>query len=144
MTSLPEKAEEAKQKYGTEDSKVYTSYKELLADASIDVIHVCTPNDSHAEISIAALEAGKHVLCEKPMAKTAADARLMLEASKRTGKKLSIGYNNRYRADSRYLKDLAAAGELGESILPKRMRFVAVPFRLGACSWTRRNKAEDR
>ena len=124
-----EKAEEAKQKYGTEDSKVYTSYKELLADASIDVIHVCTPNDSHAEISIAALEAGKHVLCEKPMAKTAADARLMLEASKRTGKKLSIGYNNRYRADSRYLKDLAAAGELGEIYFAKAhaIRRRAVP-----------------
>ncbi|MFC5650174.1 Gfo/Idh/MocA family protein [Paenibacillus solisilvae] len=124
-----EKAEEAKAKYGTEDSKVYTDYTKLLADNTIDVIHVCTPNDSHAEISIAALESGKHVLCEKPMAKTAADARLMLEASKRTGKKLSIGYNNRYRADSRYLKDLTAAGELGEIYFAKAhaIRRRAVP-----------------
>ncbi|MFC4812081.1 Gfo/Idh/MocA family protein [Paenibacillus sp. GCM10023250] len=126
---IVEKAEQAKEKYGNEESKVYTDYKEMLKDASIDVIHVCTPNDSHAVISIDALEAGKHVLCEKPMAKTAADARKMLEAAKRTGKKLSIGYNNRYRADSRYLKQAVDAGELGEIYFAKAhaIRRRAVP-----------------
>ncbi|QHT62500.1 Gfo/Idh/MocA family oxidoreductase [Paenibacillus lycopersici] len=126
---IVEKAEQAKAKYGTEDAKVYADYKELLKDASIDVIHVCTPNDSHAVISIDALEAGKHVLCEKPMAKTAADARKMLEVAKRTGKKLSIGYNNRYRADSRYLKEACDAGELGEIYFAKAhaIRRRAVP-----------------
>lgn len=126
---IVEKAEQAKAKYGTEDAKVYTDYKELLKDGSIDVIHVCTPNDSHAVISIDALEAGKHVLCEKPMAKTAADARLMLEAAQRTGKKLSIGYNNRYRADSRYLKQICEEGELGEIYFAKAhaIRRRAVP-----------------
>ncbi|SFJ70766.1 Predicted dehydrogenase [Paenibacillus sp. UNC496MF] len=126
---IVEKAEQAKEKYGNEESKVYSDYKEMLKDASIDVIHVCTPNDSHAVISIDALEAGKHVLCEKPMAKTAADARKMLEAAKRTGKKLSIGYNNRYRADSRYLKQAVDAGELGEIYFAKAhaIRRRAVP-----------------
>ncbi|WP_308635354.1 Gfo/Idh/MocA family protein [Paenibacillus silvisoli] len=126
---IVEKAEQAKAKYGTEEATVYSDYKELLKDGSIDVVHVCTPNDSHAAISIDALEAGKHVLCEKPMAKTAADARLMLEASKRTGKKLSIGYNNRYRADSRYLKQACDAGELGEIYFAKAhaIRRRAVP-----------------
>ncbi|REE66714.1 putative dehydrogenase [Paenibacillus taihuensis] len=126
---IVEKAEQAKANYGTEDAKVYTDYKELLKDGSIDVIHVCTPNDSHAVISIDALEAGKHVLCEKPMAKTAADARLMLEAAQRTGKKLSIGYNNRYRADSRYLKQICEEGELGEIYFAKAhaIRRRAVP-----------------
>ncbi|MBO7745422.1 Gfo/Idh/MocA family oxidoreductase [Paenibacillus sp. MWE-103] len=126
---IVEKAEQAKEKYGNEESKVYSDYKEMLKDASIDVIHVCTPNDSHAAISIDALEAGKHVLCEKPMAKTAADARKMLEAAKRTGKKLSIGYNNRYRADSRYLKQAVDAGELGEIYFAKAhaIRRRAVP-----------------
>lgn len=57
-----------------------------MKDSTIDIVHVCTPNDSHAEITIAALEAGKHVMSEKPMAKTAADARRMVEAAKRTGK----------------------------------------------------------
>ncbi|AZN42695.1 Gfo/Idh/MocA family protein [Paenibacillus albus] len=126
---IVEKAEQAKAKYGTEEAKVYTDYKELLKDGSIDVIHVCTPNDSHAVISIDALEAGKHVLCEKPMAKTAADARRMLEVAKKTGKKLSIGYNNRYRADSRYLRQLCADGELGEIYFAKAhaIRRRAVP-----------------
>lgn len=126
---IVERAEQAKAKYGVEEAKVYESYTELLQDSSIDVVHVCTPNDSHAEISIAALEADKHVLCEKPMAKTAADARRMLETAKRTGKKLSIAYQNRFRADSRYLKDAAAAGELGEVYFAKAhaIRRRAVP-----------------
>ena len=86
---IPERAEKAAKDYGTKDAVVYTDYLKLLEDKSIDVIHVCTPNKSHAPITIAALESGKHVMCEKPMAKTAADARAMLEAAKRTGKKLT-------------------------------------------------------
>jgi Predicted dehydrogenases and related proteins len=111
---VPERAEEAAAKYGVADAKVYTDYTELLAKGGCDVIHVCTPNDSHAEITIAALEAGCHVMCEKPMAKKAADARKMLEASKRTGKKLTIGYQSRYRSDSQYLYQMCQAGELGK------------------------------
>ncbi len=126
---LPEKAQEAKEKYGTPEAVVETDYLKLLADPTIDAIHVCTPNDSHAEISIAALEAGKHVMCEKPMAKTAADARLMVEAAKRTGKKLNIGYQNRYRADSLYLKQICEDGDLGEIYYAKAhaIRRRAVP-----------------
>jgi len=109
-----EKAEKAAKEFGTADAKVYLDYKELLKDKSIDVIHVCTPNRSHAEITIDSLEAGKHVMCEKPMAKTAEDARRMLETAKRTGKKLTIGYQNRFRKDCRALKGACVAGELGE------------------------------
>lgn len=85
---VQERADEAKQKYGTTEAEVYTDYQELLKDESLDIVHVLTPNISHAEISIAALEAGKHVMCEKPMAKTSAEAQLMLEAAERTGKNL--------------------------------------------------------
>ncbi len=88
---IEERAVKAARDFGTPDAKFYTDYKELLKDESIDVIHVCTPNRSHAQITIDALEAGKHVMCEKPMAKTAADARRMVEAAKCTGKKLTIG-----------------------------------------------------
>ncbi|TCN01218.1 putative dehydrogenase [Paenibacillus sp. BK033] len=109
-----ERAEEASQKYGAEGSKVYADYRELIADPSIDVVHVLTPNDSHSFITIDSLEAGKHVMCEKPMAKTAAEARAMLDAAKRTGKKLTIGYNNRFRPDSQVLKKICEQGELGE------------------------------
>lgn len=126
---VKERAEEAVKKYGTEDAKVYTDYKELLNDPSIEVVHVCTPNKSHADISVYALEAGKHVMCEKPMAKTAADARRMVEAAKRTGRKLTIGYQNRYRPDSNYLKQACIAGELGDIYFAKAhaIRRRAVP-----------------
>ena len=108
------KAQQAAKRFGTPTAKVYADYRELLKDPAIDVVHVLTPNDSHAEITIAALEAGKHVMCEKPMAKKAADARRMLEAARRTGKKLSIGYQTRQSAESQYLKKICAAGDLGE------------------------------
>ncbi len=110
---IKEKAVEAAAKYGTEDAKVYVDYKKLLKDESIDVVHVCTPNRSHSFISVAALEAGKHVMCEKPMAKTYAEAKKMYEASERTGKKLTIGYQQRWRGDSQYLKKACLDGELG-------------------------------
>ena len=110
---VPERAEKAAEQYGASGAKVYTDYRELLEDQTLDIVHVLTPNESHAEISIACLEAGKHVMCEKPMAKTAAEAREMVAAAKRAGKKLTIGYNNRFRADSLYLKQLCDEGELG-------------------------------
>jgi len=123
------KAQAAAKRFGTPTAKVYADYRELLKDAAIDVVHVLTPNDSHAEITIAALEAGKHVMCEKPMAKKAADARRMLEAARRTGKKLSIGYQTRQSAESQYLKKICMAGDLGEIYFAKAhaLRRRAVP-----------------
>ena len=111
---IEERAVKAAKDFGTADAKVYTDYRELLKDESIEVVHVCTPNRMHAEISIAALEAGKNVMCEKPMAKTAADARAMVEAAKRTGKKLTIGYQHRAKAEAIYLKNVIERGDLGE------------------------------
>ncbi len=111
---IPERAERAAKQYGTPDAKVYTDYKELLKDESIEVVHVLTPNREHADISIDALYAGKHVMCEKPMAKTAADARRMLEAAKATGKKLSIGYQHRQKPTAQYAKEYIESGALGE------------------------------
>jgi len=126
---IPERAEQAVKEYGTPDAKAYVDYHELLEDKSIDVVHVCTPNRSHAEITVAALEAGKHVMCEKPMAKTAADARLMLDAAKRTGKKLTIGYQNRCYPRCLLLKRACDEGELGEIYYAKAhaVRRRAVP-----------------
>ncbi|TLS49536.1 Gfo/Idh/MocA family oxidoreductase [Paenibacillus antri] len=126
---VEERAVAAAEKYGAEGAKTYTDYTELLKDASIDIVHVCTPNDSHANIAIAALEAGKHVMSEKPMAKTAADAKRMVEAAKRTGKKLTVGYNNRFRPDSQHLKKVCEDGELGEIYFAKAhaIRRRAVP-----------------
>ncbi|MCZ8513403.1 Gfo/Idh/MocA family oxidoreductase [Paenibacillus filicis] len=126
---VEERAREAAAKFGAEDAKVYTDYRELLQDSSLDVVHVCTPNDSHADITIAALESDKHVMCEKPMAKTAVDARRMVDAAKRTDKKLTIGYQNRFRSDSQFLKQVCSDGELGDIYFAKAhaIRRRAVP-----------------
>ena len=127
---IEERAVLAKEKFGTEDARVYTDYKELLrAEGEIDVIHVCTPNRSHSFITVDALEAGKHVMCEKPMAINTAEAEKMLDASKRTGKLLTIGYQSRFRDDARYLKDEAESDTFGEIYYAKAtaLRRRAVP-----------------
>ena len=109
---IPERAQEAAEKYGTPDAKVFSNYQELLK-LDLDVVHVLTPNSSHAPITIDALESGKHVMCEKPMAMNTEEAKSMLEAARRTGMKLTIGYQNRFRADSLYLKKCCENGDLG-------------------------------
>ncbi len=111
---VEERAVQACKQFGAEGAKVYTDYKELLKDETIDTVHVCTPNRSHSFISIDAMEAGKHVICEKPMAKTYADAKAMLDCSKRTGKVLTIGYQNRYSKEAMYIKKMCQEGELGD------------------------------
>ena len=111
---IPERAEKAAKQYGTPDAKVYTDYHELLADPTIDAVHVLTPNIAHCEITVAALEAGKHVLCEKPMAATTADAKKMLEARDRTGKMLTIGYQYRHFHENTVARKVIADGWLGD------------------------------
>ena len=124
-----ERAEEAAAKYGVPGAKVYTDYKELIADPEIEVVHVLTPNRSHADLSIDAMKAGKHVMCEKPMAKTAEDAKRMLDCARETGKKLTIGYQSRQRTDSMYMKKEAEDGTFGEIYYAKAtaLRRRAVP-----------------
>ena len=126
---IAERAEKACAEYGAEGAKVYTDYKELLKDATIDVVHVCTPNRSHSFITVDALEAGKHVMCEKPMAINSAEAKKMLAAAERTGKLLTIGYQSRFRPDSIYLKKEAEDGVFGDIYYAKAtaLRRRAVP-----------------
>lgn len=126
---IEERARESVQEFGSNDTKVYTDYREMLNDDSLDIVHVCVPNKSHAEVTIAALESGKHVCCEKPMAKTHAEAVKMLEVSKNTGKKLTIHYQYRFRPDSLYLKEICKRGELGDIYFAKAhaLRRRAVP-----------------
>ena len=109
-----ERAQKAAEEYGTPDAGVTADYKEVLACKDIDVVHVLTPNRSHSFISCEAMQAGKDVLCEKPMAINAAEAKKMVDTARETGRTLSIGYQSRYRADSRYVKDEAEAGFFGD------------------------------
>lgn len=115
---VAEKAERARAKFGTPNAQVFTDYHQLL-NLDLDAVHVCTPNRSHADITVDALEAGRNVMCEKPMAIDSAGARRMVEAQKRSGKLLTIGYQNRYRKDTMALKKLVETGELGEIYMAK-------------------------
>lgn len=126
---IGERAVKAAKEYGTPDAIATTDYKKLIADPEIDVIHVLTPNKDHCQITVDALEGGKHVMCEKPMAKTYADAKKMLDAASKTGNKLTIGYQNRYRADSIMMKKACVNGDLGEIYYAKAhaIRRRAVP-----------------
>ena len=110
---IEERAQKAAKEFGVPGAKVFTDYRELLK-LDLDVVHVLTPNKQHSFITVDALESGKHVMCEKPMAINSAEAKKMLDAAKRTGKKLTIGYQNRFRPECLYLKKCCEAGDLGE------------------------------
>jgi predicted dehydrogenase len=90
-----------------------TDYRRLLEDPTIDVIDVCCPSALHAQVSIAALAAGKHVLCEKPMATSRADAEAVLTAARASGRKLMIGQQMRFDASIPPLRQALASVELG-------------------------------
>lgn len=91
----------------------YLAYKELLADKEIDAVSVCLPTWMHAPVTIEALKAGKHVLCEKPMATTSKDARAMAAAATKTGKVLMISHNQRFQPQAFALQRIIAQGGLG-------------------------------
>ncbi|GGA79563.1 Gfo/Idh/MocA family protein [Ornithinibacillus halotolerans] len=105
---LTEKGE----KYGV--TNLYTDYRELLSNPSIDAVSICTWNNSHAEIAIAALEAGKHVLVEKPLSMTVEEAEAVEEAAKRTGNVLQVGFVRRHGDNAQLLKQFIDHGDLGE------------------------------
>ena len=92
----------------------YASAQAMLDEARLDVVSVCTPNKFHKDLTLAALAAGCHVLCEKPMAMNAQEGREMLEAAKDAGKRLMINFSYRFTAASRALKTQVDAGLFGE------------------------------
>lgn len=106
-----ERANSVAQQYGV---KAYTNYEELLASGTVEAVSVCTPNYLHAPISVAALNSGVHVLCEKPMATSEEEAKAMIEAAKTNGKKLMIGHNQRFVASHQKARELIEKGEIGK------------------------------
>ncbi len=94
----------------------FDSIEDLLADPSIDAVSVCTANHTHAAITIQALQAGKHVLCEKPMATTLEDCQAMVDAANKTGKVLVIGQNQRLTKTHKKARELIRNGEIGQII----------------------------
>lgn len=106
-----ERAQEFANEY---NAKAYTDYKELLKQEEVDAISVCTPNVLHAPISIAALEAFKHVMCEKPMATSAEEADAMIAAAASSGKKLMIAHNQRFVPSHSKARSILESGNLGK------------------------------
>lgn len=105
------------EKYGIE--KTFTDVRDLVALPEIDAVSVCTWNSAHAPCAIAALEAGKHVLCEKPMATSAAEARAMQAAAEKAGKLLMIGFVRRFGNDCAVLQDFIDHGDIGDMYYAK-------------------------
>jgi predicted dehydrogenase len=124
-----ERALKSCNQFGISGSKVCTDYHKLLEDKSIDIVYVLTPNVSHGQITCDAFAAGKHVLCEKPMSHSYAEAQKMIDAAKKSGKKLTVGYQNRFRKDSQQLFEMTRIGELGDIYFAKAhaLRRRAVP-----------------
>lgn len=109
---IPERAEAAVAKYGCGTAIV--DYHDALNDPEIEAVSVCTPNKAHTTITIDALRAGKHVLCEKPAARTYAEAKKMQDVQHETGKVLNIGVVNRFNTAVNKIRELIQAGELGD------------------------------
>ena len=125
---IEERAIKSAKNFGTESAKTFIDYQELLKE-DLDVVYVCTPNRSHSKIAVDALLSGKHVMCEKPMAINYTEALAMVDAAKKSGKILTVGYQNRYRPDSLYLKKECEDGVLGDIYYAKAkaIRRRAVP-----------------
>ncbi len=109
---IPEKAEKCVEKYGC--GIAVTDYRQVLADPEVEAVSVCTPNNVHPTITMEALRAGKHVLCEKPAARTYAEALEMQKVQHETGRVLNIGVVNRFNTAVNEMKKIIDAGELGE------------------------------
>lgn len=124
---FPQRAEEMASQFGGE---VYPNFEDMLADARIDAVSICTANKFHSSMTVQALEAGKHVLCEKPMALSIDEAKAMTEAARRNGKKLMIGHNQRLVPAHQLAKKL-----LQDRVIGKPLTFSAVFSHSGPETW---------
>ncbi len=118
------RAEALAGRYGVKS--IYSDYEAMIAEAKLDAVSVCTPNALHAPVAIAALNAGCHVLCEKPLSVNAEEGGKIVEAARKSSAKFMIGMNNRFRGDTQVLRKYIDDGALG-SIYYAR------------CGWIRRN-----
>lgn len=93
---------------------VYPDYRTMLADPEIDAVLVCSSTDTHAEIAVAAAEAGKHIFCEKPVDLSVEKVRAVIAAAEKAGVRLQIGFNRRFDHNFRKVKDLIGSGVIGD------------------------------
>ncbi len=112
----PEKGARVAQKFQVPRS--YNRFEELLSD-DVDVVDICTPNYLHAPMAVSALEAGKHVFCERPLARSAEEAAGMVKAAKKHDRLLMCSVQHRFRPDAQLLRKFLEKGELGEIFFTK-------------------------
>ena len=113
VSGNPDKARRLGASYGVDQFYTYDTYDDIARDDTIDCVYIALPVGLHAEYTIRALEAGKHVLCEKPMASTPAEAQAMVDAAKAANRQLGIGYRVHFEGANLEAKRRLEAGELG-------------------------------
>ena len=113
VSGNPQKARDLGARYGVERLYDYGNYDSIAADPAIDCVYIVLPVGLHAEYSIRALEAGKHVLCEKPMASTSAECEAMIAAARANGRQLGVGYRVHFEPHNREALRRIRAGEIG-------------------------------
>lgn len=139
VSGSPEKARRYAARYGVPESGLYSydTFDTIRDNPDVDIVYVILPNGLHHEYTLRAAAAGKHVMCEKPMANTAAEAEEMIAACRAAGRKLMIGYRSHFEANNREAMRLARSGELG------RLRIVTAEhgFDIGDPTQWRLNRA---
>ncbi|MFC5404294.1 Gfo/Idh/MocA family protein [Cohnella soli] len=109
---VQERAAQKAEAYGV--SQIYTDFREMLNDPQLDAVSICTPNSFHAPIAIAAIQAGKHVLVEKPLCITVEEALEVEKAVRASDRVLQVGFVRRYGSNTKVVKQFIEAGEIGE------------------------------
>ena len=142
VTGTPEKATRWKARYNIPEKNIYNyeNFDEIAANDDIDIIYVVLPNSMHAEYTIRAAKAGKHVICEKPMASNADECRAMIAACEEAGVQLSIGYRMQYEPTTQELIRIGAEREMGGV----RMVHAAAGYREGRPNTWKLKKSNER
>src|SRR6266567_742783 len=138
VSGHPEKANKLAQRYGVNAKDIYDyqNYDSLKENGEVDVIYIVLPNGMHAECTVRGHQAGKHVLCEKPMANTPAECQQMIDAARKASRKLMVAYRCRYEPYNREAIRIARSGELG----PTQMILADAGFAIGDPNQWRLNK----
>jgi len=138
VSGSPDKARQLALRYNVPEKNIYRyeNYDTIRDNPDVDIVYVILPNSMHAEYTIRAAKAGKHVLCEKPMANTPEDCRQMIEACRAAGRKLMIGYRLRYEPYNQQLIKLARGNEFG----PLKVVLADAGFNIGDPAQWRLNR----
>jgi len=138
VSGHPDKANKLALRYGVDKKNIYNyqNYDSIKDNPDVDVIYIVLPNGMHAEYTVRGLQAGKHVLCEKPMANTPAECQQMVDAGRKADRKLMIAYRCRYEPFNREAIRIAQSGDLG----PTQMILADAGFKAGDPSQWRLNK----